>query len=194
MAITEYEVPENPYSMNYENITNEFIFQDYLESYFEWNGWNVVREVRPAGSECRADLLVEHEEHGWFGIETKFCNHGGRKMAEAHHQIITKYRNRTYFGHKVDLWVYAPFYYFYDNTGRAGSFMDANYLIELTQGFFQRHGIGFLRSSLNDWEMQFELSTASHFVGIKRNNQREPNIDAIRETVQKRIDQYRYKR
>jgi len=192
MAVNEYEVPENPYAVNFELITNELIFQEYLENYFEWNGWRVVREARPAGSECRADLLVEHDQHGWFGIETKFTNHGGRKMAEAHHQIITKYMDRTYFGHKIDLWVYAPFYYFYDGTGQPTSFVEVNYLIELTQGFFQRHGIGFLRKIGHDWEMQFELSTASHYVGIRRNSDRCPDVSKIRETVTKRKDQYSY--
>jgi len=196
MAIDEYEVPENPYQTDFTKIENEFQWQDYLQRYFEWNDWNVVREVRPAGTEYRADLLVEHDEYGWFGIETKWANLGGRVMAEAHHQIVKKYRRRTYFGHKIDLWVYAPFYEFY-RKDKSQDFVERKYLIDLTQGFFQRHGIGFLRGGTAKgagfWEMQFELSSADHFVGIERASDREPDMDAIRETVKWRTQQYSYR-
>jgi hypothetical protein len=196
MAVEGYHVPENPYQVEFDKIENEYEWQDYLERYFEWNDWTVVREAKPAGTEYRADLLVEHDQYGWFGIETKFANLGGRKMAEAHHQIVKKYRNRTYFGHKIDLWVYAPFYSFYKKP-KSMDFVDRKYLIELTQGFFQRHGIGFLRcgsaKGAGYWEMQFELSSSDCFVGIERNSKRDPNMKSIRQTVQLRADQYSYK-
>jgi hypothetical protein len=195
MAVKNTQMPENPEEAELNQITNEFSWQNYLENYFQSHDWNVAREVKPAGKEFRADLLVEHERLGWFGIETKFANLGGKVIAEAHHQIVKKYRNRRYFGKKIELWVYAPFYRFYCKDADT-TLVNTRFFQEWQQGFLQRHGIGFLTrgtaKGAGKWEMQFELSSPNHFVGIEKDSKRKPNIEAIKQTVRSRCEQYDY--
>jgi hypothetical protein len=185
----EYSIPENPLQTDFAKISNEFLYQDYLERFFEWYGWNVVREVRPGQTEYRADLLVEHDELGWFGIETKYTNRGGRKMAEAHHQIVTKYRNKMYFGHRINKWIYAPFYEFLKQDSYQ-NWMNEQYLMGLTQDFFQRHGIGFLNPI--SMTIQFERGNGDTYIGIEKHHRYDPDIDEIERVVTKRMDQYQY--
>jgi hypothetical protein len=185
----EYKIPENPLQTECSDITNESLYQDFLEQYFEWYGWNVVREVRPSQTEYRADLLVEHDEYGWFGIETKYTNRGGRKMAEAHHQITTKYRGKMYFGHKITNWIYAPFYEFIQNDSY-NSWMNEQYLMGLAQDFFQRHGVGYL--SPMGKRITFEKGNAKTYIYIKPNHRAKTDIKEINRIVDLRMKQYPY--
>ena len=66
----------------------------YVTRAFEENCWTARQEVSPRESEDQADLIVSHEQYGWFGIETKHLyGDGGGTIAEAHHQIKKISRN-----------------------------------------------------------------------------------------------------
>jgi hypothetical protein len=97
------------------DFSNEDQFQEWLQHIFRSHGWKAFREVSPAATNYRADLLVHHESCGWIGIECKYMSSPrcGSKVGEAIEQIITKYRGEVY-PHTtgpVDLWAMAPYYY-----------------------------------------------------------------------------------
>lgn len=92
-------------------IDSEDELQQWLQAAFEDAGWTAIREAAPHWSDYRADLIVEHGEFGWFGIETKYIgsSQGPVDMAKAHHQIVQKYRGKKYIGNKIDLWAVCPY-------------------------------------------------------------------------------------
>lgn len=87
--------------------------QEWLENEFESAGWTAIREVKPHHSRCRADLIAQHDEYGWIGVECKYMSspRNGRKVGEAIDQIVNKYRGRKYVGNRIDLWAFCPYYY-----------------------------------------------------------------------------------
>jgi hypothetical protein len=87
-------------------------FRDWLEQQFSDDGWDTDHEVYPTSSKVRADLIVRNEEYGSIGIECKYMRSGpnGKKVGEALEQIVQKYRGKTYNGHTVDLWAFAPYF------------------------------------------------------------------------------------
>jgi hypothetical protein len=91
-------------------VDNEEDYKKYLETVFERNGWSVDREVYPDKSKKQVDIIAEHPDYGKYGIEAKYTNYGGSTPAHAHHQIVKKYREKTFDGDKILKWVYAPFY------------------------------------------------------------------------------------
>ena len=110
-------------------------------------------------------------------------------MAEAHHQIVTKYRNKMYFGHRINKWIYAPFYEFLKQDSYQ-NWMNEQYLMGLTQDFFQRHGIGYLNPI--SMTIQFERGNGDTYIGIEKHHRYDPDIDEIDRVVTKRMDQYQY--
>ena len=151
-------------------INNEDELQEWLESTFEEAGWNAIREVSPHGSDYRADLIVESEKYGWFGIETKFIgdSQGPAEMAKAHHQIVEKYRGKKYIGNKIDLWAVCP-YIQYANIDKeeqeepagGGSFdyerMKRRQVLG-TRPFFTQTGIGWVGLDHYSLEIEFVQS------------------------------------
>jgi len=138
-------------------VESEDELQSWLESAFEAAGWTAIREVRPHSSDYRADLIVQHDRFGWFGIETKYIgsNAGAVDMAKAHHQITQKYRGKKYIGNKIDLWCVCP-YIKYANCRRKGDESDEKARqrrqyerrnwnkIHHTRPFFAHSGIGWV--------------------------------------------------
>lgn len=119
--------------------------QEWLEGFFEQNGWSAIREASPHNSRCSADLIVEHDEYGWVGIETKyFHGDGGGKAADAHHQITRKYRGRTYIGERIDLWAICPYFWGIDSPDYKLKRQQQTTRSKFMREMFCRHGIGFV--------------------------------------------------
>jgi hypothetical protein len=99
-------------------LESEDELQEWLEAAFEDAGWTAIREVSPVRSNYRADLIVQHDDYGWLGIETKYIgsSQGPIDMAEAHYQIVGKYRGRKYINNRIDLWLVCPYIKYGEDT------------------------------------------------------------------------------
>lgn len=73
---------------------SEQAFQEYLEEQFEGNGFTAIKEVSPAHSNYRADLLLIHDEFGKIGLELKKLS-GGTDAGRAHQQIVRQYAGKS---------------------------------------------------------------------------------------------------
>jgi len=140
-------------------LDSEDALQEWLESAFEDAGWTAIREVSPVGSNYRADLIVQHDDYGWFGVETKYIgsSQGPIDMAKAHHQIVEKYRGRKYINTKIDLWLVCP----YIKYGTADYSPDDNWRrqkwnqIYHMRQFFQHVGIGWINLDYYSLDLDF---------------------------------------
>jgi len=185
---------ENPNSIPKKYINSEDDYQEYLKTKFQWDGWTAAREVSPAGSRYRADLIVHHDNVGWLGIEAKYTRYGGAKMAEAHHQIVKKYRSKTYLAKKIDLWVYAPFF---DKSSLLEQDSQPNTvdlrIDQLTCSFFNRHGIGYLPPFGN--RIKYQQSDSDFFIQITRpwDDFHQANMDKINDWVKSARETYSYR-
>jgi len=178
------------------DVQSENQFQKELEQYFENHGWIALREVSPHSSNNRADLIVQHDDFGWFGIETKFFdNDGGAKVADAHHQIITKYRGKKYVGNRIDLWCVAPYFSGYDTDDEWVS-NRAQWRRRFTREFFCKHGVGILDISRRPLIMDFAYSMACKKVPVDsdKETRHHQNVDVqrIEKSVSKKMEKYAY--
>jgi hypothetical protein len=176
------DLVKNPWKLYNDGDTeppqDEREFQDWLEWYFEENGWYVEREVRNKNGEGRADLIVNHSDYGWFGIETKyFDSTGPASMADAHEQIVGKYRGGNFFSKDIDLWAVCPFYSKLrwkcvecDQEGDDFYGGRINYLSQLVREFFCRHGIGYIDVRGKKYggviDIDFAYSKATHKIPV----------------------------
>jgi hypothetical protein len=173
------------------DIGDESDYKDFLEDYFSDHGWTVIREEAPAGTAYSADMLIEDDELGWFGIEAKVTNYGGSQPAAAHHQIVKKYRGRMYIGHRIDRWIYAPFYQYAADAADSTDIPDPqrqHIVTELVCGFFNKHGIGYLDPFR--WTITFKMDVPSISI---QDETPETAIAAIDSYVNKRIEEYSYR-
>lgn len=91
---------------------SEQSFLDKVELCLKENGCKVWREVVPDNCEhwdkpYRVDLVLFREDIGFIGVEGKNTNtlRSGGIMYKAIEQIISKYRNQTYFhGNIINRW------------------------------------------------------------------------------------------
>jgi hypothetical protein len=178
---------------NIQDIDVESDYKDFLEDLFSDHGWTVLREQPPAGTDYSADMLIEHDELGWFGIEAKVTNYGGRQPAAAHHQIVKKYRGRMYIGHRIDRWVYAPFYQYPEGAKLSTDIPDPqrqSIVTELVCPFFSKHGIGYLDPFR--WVIKFQLHDPKYTISIQ-DEVNHTNIDKIDSYVDKQMQEYSYR-
>jgi hypothetical protein len=146
-------------------IESEDELQEWLEGAFEDAGWTAIREVSPHGSNLRADLLVQHEEFGWFGVETKFIgkSQGPINLAKAHHQIVQQYRGRRYLGNKIDLWAVCPYIRCAHTTSDEHTRFEERKWSQVNnlQPFFQHSGIGWINLDHYALSMRFIYADSS---------------------------------
>jgi len=87
-----------------DSIESEKGYKNYLEKNMEREGWKVEREVKPDGSEVRADIIAKHRDIGRIGIECKYMTGGSTVIAEAFRQLENNYAGKTFGGQKIDAW------------------------------------------------------------------------------------------
>lgn len=178
-------------------LSSEKELQVWLEDYFENHGWTAIREASPHNSNHSADLIVNHAQYGWFGIETKFFdNDGGAKAADAHHQITRKYRGRKYLGHHIDRWAVCPYFKFRNCSSadlQRQQYQRSTFLREM----FCRHGIGYV--DLDRWQLllDFAYSNKSYKVPVGGQYLDDyldaVDIEAIDKSVERKMAQYDYR-
>lgn len=178
-------------------IESEDQLQDWLESYFEKQGWTAIREVSPHNSNYKADLVVNHSDYGWMGIETKyFDGDGGAKIAQAHHQLTRKYRGEKYIGNRINLWAFCPYFNAYNSPSRIHSRTQIT-RAELSRELFCKHGIGYIDLDRNELLIDFAYSqpVAKVPVDANANDRYYENVDMddIQKAVKRKMEKYDYK-
>lgn len=131
--------------------------QAWLKSEFEEAGWTAIREVSPAFSDYRADLIVQHQDYGWIGIEVKHCStsdNSGGVLAEGFRQITQQYRGRTYINEQIDLWAIAPYFY----SKHQDREHDYGAPEKFVREFFCYFGIGYINFSRSQLMIDFAYS------------------------------------
>jgi len=169
------------------SFTSEDDLQSWLESTFEDHGWTAIREVSPRTENVRADLIVQHTDYGWFGIETKIIGKSdGAKIADAHHQITRKYRGKRFIGNRINCWVVCP-YFKNDSNGRGA----------YTREMFCRHGIGYFNVNWSTLRLDFSYSHGWAKVPIGggrcERHAEKVDIDKIRDLVAEKMEVYDYR-
>lgn len=177
------------------SVSSEDQLQEELEEHFEAHGWTAIREVSPHASNLKADLIVEHDSHGWFGIETKyFDGDGGGKVADAHHQIVSKYRGKRYIGNKINLWAICPYFSGFDKDEWHAQ--RADWRNDFVRELFCRHGIGYVNPLRSPLLIDFAYSTASYKVPVDtdRHTRHHENVDIteIKSSVEEKIERFGY--
>jgi len=183
-----------PRAISAVNSENEL--QERLEQHFERHGWVAIREASPRNSNVRADLIVSHDDYGWFGIETKyFDGDGGGKVADAHHQIVSKYRGKRYIGHRIDLWAICPYFSGWDSDDDWYK-KRAKHRDQLIRELFCRHGVGYANPLRDPLLLDFAYSVAEQKVPVAtdRQTRHHENVDVelIRESVTRKMREYEY--
>lgn len=172
--------------------------QIWLENYFEEHGWIAIREVTPARSSVRADLIVNHEDYRWIGIEAKyFKRDGGAKIAKAHHQITRKYRGKKYIGNRIDLWAICPYFHGMNSQSHSIGSKQQHLRARLMREMFCKHGIGYIGlDTSNDLLIDFGYSVPVAKIPVNGNKEsrhyENVDINEIRERVQKKMEKYDY--
>lgn len=179
-------------------LDSEEELQTWLESYFEENGWVAIREVSPANSSVRADLIVKHDEYGWIGIETKyFENDGGAKVAQAHHQISRKYRGKKYIGNRINLWAFCPYFHGMNREGIGFKPNQQRLRAEFSREMFCKHGVGYI--GLNTPDLLIDFAYSMPIAKIPVNGDEESryyenvDIEKIRQSVKRKMEEYDYR-
>lgn len=179
-------------------ISSEDELQEWLEQFFENNGWTAIREVYPHGSNKRADLIVSHDDFGWFGIETKFMHgDGGRTLAEAHHQITRRYRGRKYIGQQIDRWAVCPYWWGINSSDYVSKHKQQETRATYTREFFGRHGIGYI--DLDRWQMVIDFAYSKPWAKVPVGGEYvqqyydDVDIEKINESVQNKISEMTYR-
>ena len=189
--------------------------QRWLAKQFDDNGWYVERELESQSSEGRADIVAKHDEYGWFGVETKFFdNTGGAAFADAHHQIVKKYRNERFLGEDILAWSVCAYFpeMRRDILGDDDLLGNrAKHISKFMREAFCRHGIGYIH--LDKWvtEMDFGYSNSWAKVPISyqtvdndkpwdtgyegRFSERKEEADAekIRARIRRKMKEYPYR-
>ena len=176
-------------------VNSEEDYKKYLERVFMNNGWSVDREVYPDGSRRQVDIIAQHPEYGKYGIEAKYTNYGGSTPAHAHHQIVKKYREKTFDGDKILKWVYAPFYTLRADATEPHHQPDPprhKWVNELLMPFFNSQGIGYLYQS--DLTICFNNVATGYVVPIQ-NYFGVPSVDVgkINNYVYRKMEEYDYR-
>lgn len=180
-------------------LNSEDELQSWLKSFFEDKGWTAIREASPFHTDYKADLIVNHEDYGWFGIETKyFEGDGGAKAAEAHHQITRKYRGRKYVGgNRIDMWAVCPYFWGFNSPNYPGKRRQQGHRATFMREFFCRHGIGYIDLNRTTLLMDFALSTplAKVPVGGSHTDKYEDGVgvEELREHIQGKLERYDYR-
>ena len=186
--------PEHP-NNEIVQVNSEKDYQNYLQRVFENNGWSVDDEVYDDDSDHRADLIVDHGNYGKYGIEAKYTNYGGSTPAHAHHQIVKKYRQATFDGHKIRKWVYAPFYTLRADATEPYHHPDPprhSWVNELLMPFFNSHGIGYLHNA--DLTIRFQDVATDYIVPIQNYfGVPSVDIDKIDDYVHRKMLEYDYR-
>lgn len=169
--------------------------QQWLESFFEDNGWTAIREVSPRNSNCRADLIVNHDDYGWYGIETKYIRGAcGGSVADAHHKITQKYRGQKYIGHRIDCWLVCPYFWCYGPDDYKSSTQRTR--ADLISGMFSRHGIGYINLDKSRLLLDFADSRMYAKVPVGGENlgkhAKAVDVDRIHDRVHRMCQQYPY--
>jgi hypothetical protein len=196
-------------------LDDEEELQQWLEQAFEECGWTAIREVSPHRSNFSADLIVNHDRYGWFGIETKYIRRGAgsggaHQMAKAHHQIVQQYRGKKYIGNRINLWAVCP-YIRYFNTEDGGEYYEQRNEIAHTKTFFDLSGIGWIGLDTYALSMSFVESQGYGRVPVGKLAQsekvqqnrsryrnsverwrRECDMDRIRESVRRKTEKIHY--
>lgn len=158
-----------------------------------------MREVKPAHSSVRADLIVKHEKYGWIGIEAKyFKRDGGGKAAKAHHQITRKYRGKKYAGrNKIDLWAICPYFHGRNNERNRLGYRPHQQRANMIREMFCKHGIGYIDLTRSELLIDFSFSKANSKIPVKDDEEsrhyENVDADAIRENVQDKMEEYDYR-
>lgn len=176
-------------------LDSEDELQQWLESFFEENGWTAIREVSPRNGICRADLIVGHSEYGWYGIETKYITGDcGGKIADAHHKITEKYRGRKYINRRINCWLVCPYFWCYGPDDYRSTTQRTR--ADLISGMFSRHGIGYINLDKSRLLLDFADSRMyakvpvggeyldKHIEGV--------DVERIRDRVDRMREQYPY--
>jgi hypothetical protein len=177
-------------------LDNEDELQQWLEDYFEEHGWTAIREVSPHNSNQRADLIVQHDDFGWIGIETKyFDGDGGAKAAKAHHQITRQYRGKTYLTDRIDKWAICPYFWGIKSPDYI-AYEQPKYRSTFIREFFCRHGIGFIDLERRDMLIDFAYSDLEMKIPVAGPQYEkfieEVDIQKIEKYVSKKRSEYDY--
>jgi hypothetical protein len=181
-------------------------FRDTLAGIFDRNGWYVETELKSNTSDYRADIIVQKSGYGWFGIETKYFTGemSGRKLSDAHEQIIGKYQGEKFLNHQVDLWCFAGFY---ESLRERSLNTDRPYETEpawksntvhsepwqfFIREFFCNHGVGYIPINGYYLRMDFSYSDNQQKVPITDNSRHNPDIELIQSEVNKKISSLAY--
>jgi len=180
-------------------LESEEELQVWLESYFEKHGWTAIREVSPAHSDVRADLIVNHEDYGWIGIETKyFKSDGGAKIAKAHHQITRKYRGKKYIGKRINLWAICPYFHGINSQRHGMGGNQQRLRGKIIREMFCKHGMGYIGLDTST-DLLIDFAYSKPIAKIPVNGDEDSrhyenvDIDAIKESVQDKMEKYDYK-
>lgn len=179
-------------------LESEEELQVWLENYFEKHGWTAIREVSPARSSVRADLIVEHDDYGRIGIEAKyFKRDGGAKIAQAHHQIIKKYRGKKFIGKRIDLWAICPYFHGMNSQRATLSTNQQHLRSRLMREMFCKHGIGYIGLDTSEpllIDFAYSVPVAKIPVNGNEDSRHYENVDIeeINDAVQKKMDKYEY--
>lgn len=198
VADDRFESPEDGGMKLCGEVSCEKELQEWIEEFFEENGWTAIREVSPHGSNKRADLIVSHDEFGWFGIETKYMDgDGGRTLAEAHHQITRRYRGRKYIGQKIDRWAICPYWWGINSPDYVEKHQQQRDRATYTREFFGRHGIGYI--DLDRWQMLIDFAYSKPWAKVPVGGEyveqyyEDVNIEKIDGSVQNKIGEMPYR-
>lgn len=178
-------------------LESEEELQVWLEEFFENNGWTAIREASPHRSNVRADLIVSHDEFGWFGIEAKYMHgDGGGKIATAHHQITQKYRGRKYLGERIEHWTICPYFWGVNSPDNPPSHVQQATRATFTREFFSRHGIGYI--DLDRYQLLLDFAYSKPWAKVPVGGDyldkyvEEVEIERIAESVSRKMDKYEY--
>jgi hypothetical protein len=181
-------------------IDDEEQLQFWLKSRLKENDWRVTREAKVRNSLNRADIIAEHPQFGSLGIETKFfARDGGAKVADAHHQIVSKYRGQHYYTHgTVDLWAFCPcFKYMHrEDLSDINGFYQKRGVKrqQFAREFFCRHGIGFISLDRKDLRADFNHSDRECKIPITAFHEydHETDIAKIQDLVGRKMEDFDY--
>lgn len=180
-----------------DTVDSEEELQQWLESFFEENGWTAIREVSPHKSNYKADLIVNHHDYGWIGIETKyFEGDGGAKVAEAHHQLTRKYRSEKYINNKIDLWAFCPYFTAYNSDSRLHS-REQQIRGQFSRELFSKHGVGYIDLDRREMLIDFAYSQPIAKIPVDgdASDRYYENVDIheIKKSVSRKMEKYDYK-
>jgi hypothetical protein len=188
------------------NLDDEYDLQDYLQSELEAEGWRTDDEVSvrkdlsqplsDLSTTGRADIVAEHPDFGTLGIETKFFRkNGGAMLADAHHQIVSKYRGQNFktFG-TVDLWAICPcFKPMYDEDCDDWYTTRGRERRSLTKSLFCRHGVGYVSLHARELFANFNHTDSEFKVPFNQEHDYyNPDMKKIREMVRRKMSEFDY--